>query len=87
MRALVPNDDLASLVRFCDVAEPVPAFDEVVVAVEAFSVNRGETFLLERPTPGWRSGSVMPASRNGANWICLLHWIGCLLKRAHPLRI
>jgi NADPH:quinone reductase-like Zn-dependent oxidoreductase len=27
-----------------------------VVGVEAYSVNRGETFLLESPPPGWRPG-------------------------------
>lgn len=42
--------------RFADVAEPEPATDEAVVAVEAFSINRGETFLLEAPREGWRPG-------------------------------
>ena len=44
------------MVRLADVAEPVPAANEIVVAVEAFSINRGETFLLENPQPGWRPG-------------------------------
>ena len=44
------------MVRLSDVAEPEPASNEVVVAVEAFSINRGETFLLENPQPGWRPG-------------------------------
>jgi len=37
---------------------PVPTADrdQVVIAVEAFSINRGETFLLERPPVGWRPG-------------------------------
>ena len=37
-------------------AEPAPGRDEAVIAVEAFSINRGETFLLERLASGWRSG-------------------------------
>lgn len=39
-----------------DVPEPVRADGEVVVEVAAYSVNRGETFLLEDPAPGWRPG-------------------------------
>ena len=42
--------------RFADVAEPEPAADEAVIAVEAFAINRGETFLLEAPRQGWRPG-------------------------------
>ena len=43
------------------VPEPVPGRGEVLVKVEAFSVNRGETFLLEPEPPypppaGWRPG-------------------------------
>lgn len=48
MRAMIPT---AGTVVLGDVAEPAPAIDEAVVAVEAYSVNRGETFLLEAP-PG-----------------------------------
>lgn len=44
------------MVRFADVEEPEPATDEAVVAVDAFSINRGETFLLEAPRQGWRPG-------------------------------
>ena len=56
MRALLPTDRSAPLLEFGVVAEPTPAPDEIVIAVEAFSINRGETFLLERPRPGWRPG-------------------------------
>ncbi|MFC4949636.1 zinc-binding dehydrogenase [Pseudonocardia sp. GCM10023141] len=44
------------------VDRPRPGPGEVLVAVEAFSINRGETFLLEpggplpQPAPGWRPG-------------------------------
>ena len=52
------------------VAEPAPASDEVVVAIEAFSINRGETFVLERSRPGWRpdkeiAGPVVCADADG----------------------
>lgn len=56
MKAMVPTGDRASLVRFGEVDEPEPAAGEVLVAVEAYSVNRGETFLLEHPRAGWRPG-------------------------------
>ena len=39
-----------------EVAEPVPGRDEVVVAVQAFSPNRGETFVLEQAARGFRPG-------------------------------
>jgi NADPH:quinone reductase len=54
MKSFVP--DGGGLVRLSDVDEVSPAPGEAVVAVEAFSVNRGETFLLDDPPPGWRPG-------------------------------
>lgn len=54
MRAMVP--DGAGSVLVADVSDPVPGDDQVLVQVEAFSINRGETFLLDRPVPGWRPG-------------------------------
>jgi NADPH:quinone reductase len=70
MRALIPTADGLPSVRFAEVDEPRARADEVVVAVEAFSVNRGETFLLERAEPGWRPGKdvagvVLQAARQG----------------------
>jgi len=56
MQALVASGNGRPTVERADVAEPTPATGEVLVAVEAFSVNRGETFLLEKPQPGWRPG-------------------------------
>jgi NADPH:quinone reductase-like Zn-dependent oxidoreductase/ketosteroid isomerase-like protein len=53
MQALTPTD---STIEMREIGEPVAGPGEVVVAVEAFSINRGETFLLERPRPGWRPG-------------------------------
>ncbi|HEX3712505.1 MAG TPA: zinc-binding dehydrogenase [Trebonia sp.] len=54
MKSLVP--DGAGQVRLSDVDEVSPAAADAVVAVEAFSVNRGETFLLDDPPAGWRPG-------------------------------
>ncbi len=54
MRAIVPDGH--GSVAFADVPEPVCVAGDVVVAVEAFSVNRGETFLLEAPASSWRPG-------------------------------
>ena len=51
--------------------EPTTAPDEALVRVEAFSINRGETFLLERPRHDWRpgrdiSGRVIRAAADGS---------------------
>jgi ABC-type multidrug transport system fused ATPase/permease subunit len=44
--------------RLSDVLEqePEPAPGEAVIAVEAYSLNRGEIFLLDSPRDGWRPG-------------------------------
>ena len=56
VKAFVATQDADWLVRMNKVAEPTPAPDEAVVAVEAYSVNRGETFVLEQAAAGWRPG-------------------------------
>jgi len=61
MRALLPDtSDSPAAVVLGETAEPQPAADEAVIAVEAFSVNRGETLQLDgaltRTWPGWRPG-------------------------------
>ncbi|GAA3219333.1 zinc-binding dehydrogenase [Nonomuraea helvata] len=56
MKALIPTGDPAEPVVLADVPEPTPRPDEVLVKVEAFSINRGETFKLENPAPGDRPG-------------------------------
>ena len=50
---------------------PEPERGEVLVAIGAYSVNRGETLLLERPRAGWRPGKdvagwVVRAARDGS---------------------
>lgn len=54
MKAFVP--DGGGRVRMTDVDEAAPTAGEALVAVEAFSVNRGETFFLQDPHAGWRPG-------------------------------
>jgi NADPH:quinone reductase-like Zn-dependent oxidoreductase len=68
MKSFVPDGD--GQVRLSDVAEVSPAAAEAVIEVEAFSVNRGETFLLENPPDGWRpgkdiAGRVVQAAADG----------------------
>jgi len=54
MRAMLP-DGHGSVVMD-DVPDVTAGPGEVLVEVEAYSINRGETFLLDEPRPGWRPG-------------------------------
>ena len=68
MKSFVPDGD--GQVLLSDVDEVSPAAEEAVIEVEAFSVNRGETFLLENPPDGWRpgkdiAGRVVQAAADG----------------------
>jgi NADPH:quinone reductase len=70
MKALLPADG-PRMVAFGDVDQPRPLASEALVRVEAFSVNRGETFLLEQPPAGWRPGKdvaglVVQAAADGS---------------------
>lgn len=70
MHALIATGDPDNPVQLGDVDEPNPAADQVVIQVEAFSINRGETFLLQAPRPNWRPGKdvaglVTRAASNG----------------------
>ncbi|ROO88405.1 NADPH:quinone reductase-like Zn-dependent oxidoreductase [Actinocorallia herbida] len=56
MRRLIPTGDAARPVAFTEAPRPVPGPGEALVKVEAFAPNRGETFLLERPEPGFLPG-------------------------------
>lgn len=69
--AWVPDDPTGALVRLAQVPAPQPRPHEAVVAVEAFSVNRGETLRLEDPVEGWRpgkdvAGTVVEAAADGS---------------------
>jgi NADPH:quinone reductase-like Zn-dependent oxidoreductase len=68
MRAVV-NTPQGPVVR--DVEEPARAADEVLLAVRAFSVNRGELALLAARTGNWRPGQdvagvVVEAAADGS---------------------
>ncbi|WP_433466541.1 zinc-binding dehydrogenase [Spirillospora sp. CA-128828] len=69
MKAYIPTGDPTEPVALADVPMPVPGANEALVKVEAFSVNRGETFKLEAPRAGDRPGKdiaglvVQPAAR------------------------
>ena len=56
MPAFVPAADVRGRTVLEQVPEPEPAPDETLVVVEAYSVNRGELFLLDAPREGWRPG-------------------------------
>jgi NADPH:quinone reductase len=69
MRAFLPSGDQA-LVTLSDVDVPTPPVDEALVAVEAFSVNRGEILLLaagRQDPPGKDiAGRVVRAAPDGS---------------------
>jgi NADPH:quinone reductase-like Zn-dependent oxidoreductase len=56
MRAVMTTSATGPRVELGEVGELEPKPHEAVVEVAAFSPNRGETFLLEQPRPGWRPG-------------------------------
>jgi len=53
MQALIPS---GGTVTVGSVDGPEPRADEALIEVKAFSINRGETYQLEQPRPGWRPG-------------------------------
>ncbi|WP_406135256.1 zinc-binding dehydrogenase [Streptomyces sp. NBC_01089] len=77
MKAVLPPASPTSTrapVVLGEAPEPEPRDDELVLAVEAYSVNRGETFQLDgqldRRWPGWRpgkdvAGTVLRAAADG----------------------
>jgi NADPH:quinone reductase len=71
MLALLATDGSDPLVEVGEAPDPLPRPDEALIQVDAFSINRGETFLLERPRDGWRpgrdvSGRVIHAAADGS---------------------
>lgn len=72
MRALTSSPGGPTRVRLIDDApEPAPAPDEALVAVEAFSLNRGELALLAGRSAGWRpgqdiAGTILTAAADGS---------------------
>jgi len=71
MLALVNTPNARAPVELRDVPEPIPAADEALVEVRAFSLNRGELRLMQTRPEGWRpgqdiSGVVVQAAADGA---------------------
>ncbi|MBT2451907.1 zinc-binding dehydrogenase [Streptomyces sp. ISL-43] len=71
MQRLIPTGEAARPVAFAEVPQPVPEPGEALVKVEAFAPNRGETFLLENPRPGFLPGKdiaglVVQAAADGS---------------------
>jgi NADPH:quinone reductase-like Zn-dependent oxidoreductase len=71
MQRLIPTGEAARPVSFAEVPQPVPEPSEALIKVEAFSPNRGETFLLETPRPGALPGKdiaglVVQAAADGS---------------------
>ncbi|WP_328467282.1 zinc-binding dehydrogenase [Streptomyces sp. NBC_00448] len=77
MKAILPGapGDTDKPVILGEALEPEPAISEAVIAVEAYSVNRGETFQLDgglaRRWDGWRpgkdvAGTVVRAAADGS---------------------
>ena len=71
MLALVNTPGGAAPVELRELPEPVPAADEAVVEVRAFSLNRGELRLMQTRPEGWRPGQdiggvVLRAAADGS---------------------
>ncbi|MFF7639004.1 zinc-binding dehydrogenase [Streptomyces canus] len=71
MQRLIPTGEAPRPVAFAEVPQPVPEPGEALVKVEAFAPNRGETFLLENPRPGFLPGKdiaglVVQAAADGS---------------------
>jgi NADPH:quinone reductase-like Zn-dependent oxidoreductase len=71
MKAFAVTAGDAPAIAMIDVEEPSAGRREAVIDVAAFSINRGETLLLEREAAGWRpgkdvSGTVTAAALDGS---------------------
>jgi NADPH:quinone reductase-like Zn-dependent oxidoreductase len=71
MLGLVNTPGAAAPGKLRDLPEPQPAANEALVAVRAFSLNRGELRLLQTRPEGWRpgqeiSGIVIHAAADGS---------------------
>lgn len=71
MKAFMATGDPTEPVRLAEVPEPTPHPYEALIKVEAYSLNRGESFKLEEPQPGDRPGKdiaglVVQAAADGS---------------------
>lgn len=87
MLAVVNTPGGPAPVTICDVAEPQPRPNEALVAVHAFSLNRGELRLFQIRPEGWRPGQdiagvvLQPAADGsgpaaGTRVVALCDWEG-----------
>jgi len=70
MLALVTTPDSLAPMAIREVAEPIPAANQALIAVHAFSLNRGELASITRNGEGWIpgqdvSGVVLQAAADG----------------------
>lgn len=71
MKGFIATGRADRTVELAELPQPEPKADELLLKVDAYSVNRGETFLLESPPPGWRPGKdvaglVVQAAADGS---------------------
>lgn len=87
MKALVNTPKGAAPVELRDVAEPAPGAQEALIAVHAFSLNRGELTLMRIRPEGWQPGQdvsgivLKPAAdgsgpKEGTRVVGILDWHG-----------
>ncbi|HVH78198.1 MAG TPA: zinc-binding dehydrogenase [Stellaceae bacterium] len=95
MLAVVNTPGGLTPVAIREVTEPAPKPDEAIVAVRAFSLNRGEMRLLQVRHAGWRPGQdiagvVISAAEDGSGppagtrVVCLTDWEGWAQRVAVP---
>src|SRR5579863_7310282 len=95
MLAVVNTPGGTAPVAIREIAEPVPAANEALVAVHAFSLNRGEMRLFQVRPEGWRPGQDIagvvvrqaadgsgPAA--GTRVVCLTDWEGWAERAVVP---
>jgi NADPH:quinone reductase-like Zn-dependent oxidoreductase len=96
MKALVNTPKGAAPVELRDLPEPTPAPHEALVAIHAFSLNRGELTLMRIRPEGWRpgqdvSGIVLRAAadgsgpKEGTRVVAILDWHGWAERAAVPV--
>jgi NADPH:quinone reductase-like Zn-dependent oxidoreductase len=95
MKALVNTPQGPAPVELRDLPEPSPTAHEALIAVHAFSLNRGELTLMRIRPEGWRpgqdvSGVVLRAAadgtgpKEGSRVVAILDWHGWAERVAAP---
>ena len=95
MLAVVNTPGGAAPVAIREVPEPEPKVNEALVAVHAFSLNRGEMRLFQVRHDGWRPGQDIAGviisqaedgsgPPDGARVVCLTDWEGWAERAAVP---